>query len=320
MQSKHILLTGGAGFIGSHLSEKLLSIGYIVTVIDNLDNFYSADIKKKNLEVSLMHRNFRFIELDIRNDNGLNEQLEDNYDIVIHLAGKAGILPSIQKPIEYTETNINGTQNLLEFAKKKRIKKFIFASSSSVYGVNPNIPWSENDNVLQPISPYAATKVSGELLGRVYNSLYNIQFLALRFFTVYGPRQRPDLAIHKFTKMIVAGSPIPFYGDGLSRRDYTYIDDIVSGIVGAIGYEDSNYEIFNLGNNKPISLIELVKTIEAVVEKEAIINGLPNQIGDVPKTYACIEKAQKLLDYQPKMNLKEGISSFYEWYKTAYFL
>ena len=315
MASKHILLTGGAGFIGSQLSEKLLSLGHRLTSIDNFDNFYSSDMKRKNLDVALMSSNFRFLELDIRNYKGLMEQLEDKYDLIIHLAAKAGVLPSIQCPLEYTEINIMGTQNLLEFAKNKGIQRFIFASSSSVYGVNSSVPWSENDNVLRPISPYAATKVSGELLGLVYSSLYNIQFLALRFFTVYGPRQRPDLAIHKFTKMIDAGTQIPFFGDGNSKRDYTYIDDIINGIVGAINYEDSNYEIFNLGNNTPVTLIELVEIIESVVGKKAILERLPIQIGDVPITYANIEKAQRLLGYQPTKNLKEGISSFYEWFK-----
>jgi UDP-glucuronate 4-epimerase len=313
IQTKNILLTGGAGFIGSHLSEKLLSLGHRLTTIDNFDNFYSSDIKKKNIEDSLLHSNYRFIELDIRNYKDLHEQLNDNFDIIIHLAAKAGVQPSIQNPFKYTETNIIGTQNLLELAKNKGIKKI-------VYGVNPNVPWAENDNVLKPISPYAATKVSGELLGQVYSSLYNIQFLALRFFTVYGPRQRPDLAIHKFTKMIVDGHPIPFFGDGQSRRDYTYIDDIINGIVSAIGYEDSNYEIINLGNNKPISLIELVKTIESVVKKKAIIERLPNQKGDVPITFANIEKAQNLLGYQPKTRPAEGIGLFYEWFKSYYYV
>jgi UDP-glucuronate 4-epimerase len=316
MSSKNVLLTGGAGFIGSHLSEKLLSLGYGITVIDNLDNFYSPVIKKKNLEISSKNSNFRFVELDIRDYKGLNDKLLDNYDLIIHLAAKAGVLPSIQNPLEYTNTNIIGTQNLLEFAKNKGIKKFIFGSSSSVYGVNANIPWSENDNVLKPISPYAATKVSGELLGQVYSSLYEIQFLALRFFTVYGPRQRPDLAIHKFTRMIIDRTPIPFFGDGLSKRDYTYIDDIINGIMGSLVYEDSKYEIFNLGNNNPISLTELVNTIESVVKEKAIIKMLPNQVGDVPITYANIEKAQKRLNYRPSTSLKDGISSFFEWFKT----
>ena len=315
MQSKHILVTGGAGFIGSHLSEKLLSLGYSVTVIDNFDAFYSRGIKIKNIERSLINSNFRFLELDIRDYNSLIEKLNEHYGSIIHLAAKAGILPSIQKPLEYTETNIVGTQNLLEFAKNKGIKKFIFGSSSSVYGINTNVPWSEHDNVLKPISPYAATKVSGELLGQVYSSLYNIQFLALRFFTVYGSRQRPDLAIHKFTKMIVEGTPIPFFGDGNTKRDYTFVDDIVNGIVQTLAYEDSKYEIFNLGNNNPVSLLELVKTIELVVGKKAILQKLPQQQGDVPITYANIEKAQNLLNYQPITSLKEGITSFYEWFK-----
>jgi len=318
MQSKHILLTGGAGFIGSHLSEKLLSLGYRLTSIDNFDNFYSADIKRKNIVGSLQHRNFQFVELDIRNYKNLNEKLDANFDIIIHLAAKAGVLPSIKKSLEYSETNIIGTQNLLEFARNKNICKFIFGSSSSVYGVNPNVPWSENDNVLLPISPYAATKVSGELLGQVYSSLYNIQFLALRFFTVYGPRQRPDLAIHKFTKMIIDGTQIPFFGDGHSKRDYTYIDDIVNGIVRSLGYKESNYEIFNLGNNYPISLIELVQTIESVIGKKAIIKMLPNQKGDVPITFANIDKAQTILGYKPITNFNEGLRSFYEWFKIMY--
>jgi len=318
IKSKHILLTGGAGFIGSHLSEKLLSLGYRVTSIDNFDNFYSSDIKKKNIEVSLSHGNFKFFKTDIRNTLDFREKLTDKYDILIHLAAKAGVLPSIQNPLAYAETNIVGTLNLLEFAKEKGIRKFLFGSSSSIYGVNINVPWSENDNVLKPISPYAATKVSGELLGQVYSSLYNIQFLALRFFTVFGPRQRPDLAIHKFTKMILNGTPIPFYGDGLSRRDYTYIADIVNGIIGAIEYEDSRYEIINLGNNNPVTLIDLVNTIELVVGKKAIINSLPNQAGDVPITYANIEKAQTLLDYKPTVKIKEGIEKFYDWFNTIY--
>ena len=317
IESKHILITGGAGFIGSHLSEKLLSLGHRLTSIDNFDNFYSSDIKKKNLEVSLQNNNFRFVELDIRNYENLNEQLVDNFDVLIHLAAKAGVLQSIQNPIEYTETNIGGTQNLLEFAKNKGIKKFIFGSSSSVYGINQNVPWSENDNMLEPISPYAATKVSGEYLGQVYGALYNFQFLVLRFFTVYGPRQRPDLAIHKFIKMITENNPIHIFGNGMSKRDYTYIDDIVNGIAGALKFEDSKYEIFNLGNNNPINLVELIKIIESVVEKKAIIKRFPIQPGDVPITYANIAKARKYLNYKPLKKLNEGISLFYDWYNTT---
>lgn len=315
VQLKHILVTGGAGFIGSHLCEKLLLQNFKITCIDNFDAFYNISIKKKNIENALLHPNYQFIQLDIRNMADLELQLRENYDVIIHLAANAGVLPSIKSPLVYTQTNIVGTQNLLEFAKNKNIKKFIFASSSSVYGVNDNVPWSESDNVLKPISPYAATKVSGELIGQVYSSLYNIQFLALRFFTVYGPRQRPDLAIYRFTKMINDGLPIPFFGDGSTQRDYTYIDDIVSGIIATLNYEKSLYEIINLGNNRPVTLIKLVQIIEMVVGKKAIINKLPNQIGDVPKTYANIEKAENIIGYSPSIKLEEGISLFYQWFK-----
>ena len=317
MQSKHILVTGCAGFIGSHLSEKLLKSDFRVTGIDNFDNFYSKDLKRRNLEVSLASERFKFFELDIRNFKDLEEKLNDHYDIIIHLAAKAGVLPSIQLPFEYSDTNINGTLNLLEFARIKGIGDFIFGSSSSVYGINKNVPWVENDLDLKPISPYAATKLNGEILGQVYSSLYSIRFIALRFFTVYGPRQRPDLAIHKFTKMIMEEIPIPFFGNGLSKRDYTYIDDILKGIIGAIAYSGSIFSIFNLGNNNPVTLDELIRTIESVTGKKAIIKRTPNQKGDVPVTCANIEKAQKLLDYQPIVNLAEGISSFYKWYLSS---
>ena len=311
---KNILITGAAGFIGSHLSEKLLSEGHIITAIDNFDTFYSSDLKRKNIEIALTNKNYTFEELDITNIKDL-ESLDQRYDTIIHLAAKAGVLPSIKEPLKYTQTNIVGTQNLLEFAKLRSVKKFIFASSSSVYGVNKNVPWSESDNVLTPISPYAASKVSGELIGQVYASLYQIQFLALRFFTVYGPRQRPDLAIHKFTKMIANEQPIPFYGDGSSKRDYTYVDDIVNGIAACLKYESSLYEIINLGNNSPVSLVELVQTIEGIVEKKAIYNKLPVQMGDVPVTYANINKAGNILGYQPSVKLNDGIRKFFEWLK-----
>jgi len=311
---KNILITGAAGFIGSHLSEKLLAEGHKITAIDNFDAFYSSYVKRKNIVIALANTNYTFKKLDITNNKDL-ESLDQQFDTIIHLAAKAGVLPSIKEPLKYTQTNIVGTQNLLEFAKLKGIKKFIFASSSSVYGVNKNVPWLESDNVLNPISPYAASKVSGELIGQVYASLYKIQFLALRFFTVYGPRQRPDLAIHKFTKMIAIEQPIPFYGDGSSKRDYTYVDDIVNGIAACLKYESSLYEIINLGNNAPVSLTELVQTIEEVVGKKAIYNKLPDQIGDVPVTYADINKAGNILGYQPSVKLNDGIKIFFEWLK-----
>jgi UDP-glucuronate 4-epimerase len=311
---RNILITGAAGFIGSHLSEKLLAEGHKITAIDNFDAFYSSDVKRKNILIALANTNYTFKELDITNDKDL-ESLDQQFDTIIHLAAKAGVLPSIKEPLKYTQTNIVGTQNLLEFAKQKSIKKFIFASSSSVYGVNKNVPWLESDNVLKPISPYAASKVSGELIGQVYTSLYQIQFLALRFFTVYGPRQRPDLAIHKFTKMIANEQPIPFYGDGSSKRDYTYVDDIVDGIIACLKYKSSLYEIINLGNSNPVSLIELVQTIEDIVEKKAIYNKFPAQMGDVPITYADINKAGNILGYQPSVKLNDGIKNFFEWLK-----
>ena len=311
----HFLVTGGAGFIGSHLSEYLINQGHQVSVIDNFDTFYSRTLKEKNIEKLMENPLFELFELDIRDYDGMMNQLADDYDAIIHLAAKAGVRPSIEAPMEYQTVNVNGTQNMLEFAKNKNIKKIVFASSSSVYGVNPNYPWTEDDYVLQPISPYASTKISGELLGHVYHKLYGIQFLALRFFTVYGPRQRPDLAINKFCRMIAAGKPIPFYGDGSTQRDYTYVGDIVNGIVRAIEYDKTGCEVMNIGNNGLVSLSDLVETIEESLDVKAIINRLPEQPGDVRITYANIEKAKALLEYQPKTTLKEGIANFVHWMK-----
>lgn len=316
MQQFNILVTGGAGFIGSHLCEKLLFDGHLITVVDNFDPFYSKEIKQQNLNHFIENKNCRFIELDIRNNNDLTQHCTDKYDIIIHLAAKAGVRPSILNPSEYQEVNVNGTQNLLEFARIRGIKKFIFASSSSVYGINPNVPWNEDDHILNPISPYASTKISGELLGHVYSHLYSIQFIALRFFTVFGPRQRPDLAIHLFSKKILQNEPITMFGDGSTLRDYTYVDDIVDGIVGAIKYQDSNYEIFNLGNHECVSLLNMIQGIEYALGKKAIINNLPQQPGDVPKTFADIQKAQSLLGYHPHTNFKVGVEKFVQWLKS----
>lgn len=309
----NILVTGAAGFIGSHLCESLLNQGHTVIGIDNFDGFYAKNIKKENLSTSLKSSKFTFLEIDFRDSNNLSEL--ENYEIntIIHLAGKAGVRPSIESPIEYQETNVKGTQNLLEFARIKEIKKFIFASSSSVYGNNENYPWKESDFVLKPISPYASTKVSGELLGHVYSHLYNIQFIGLRFFTVYGPRQRPDLAIHKFTKKIIAGEEIPVFGDGSTHRDYTYVADIIDGILKSMDYNKSNFEIFNLGNSDTITLSEMIKGIETVVGKKAIINRLPEQPGDVRITYADISKAKTILGYNPQTSYLEGVEKFYQW-------
>ncbi|HOZ51568.1 MAG TPA: GDP-mannose 4,6-dehydratase [Chitinophagaceae bacterium] len=313
--NKNILVTGGAGFIGSHLCEKLLSLGNRVTTIDNFDAFYDRSIKEQNLKISLTNPNFKFIELDIINMNSLLQLCNEQYDIIIHLAAKAGVRPSIENPLEYQTVNVGGTQNLLEFAKLKNIKDFVFASSSSVYGINPNFPWKENDYVLNPISPYASTKISGELLGHVYSHLFGIRFTALRFFTVYGPRQRPDLAIHLFTKKIMNEIPINIFGDGSTRRDYTYVDDIVEGIVNACQYNKSKFQVFNLGNSHTISLSNMIETIEKAIGKKAILNRMSEQAGDVPITFSDIEKSKRELHYQPQTEFEDGIAKFVNWLK-----
>jgi len=310
---KNILITGGAGFIGSNLIKKLLSTNkYNVVCIDNFDDFYS--LKQKDLNISSFkdHENFTLIRGDIRNLQDLEKA--GKIDVIVHLAAKAGVRPSILDPILYQDVNVSGTQNLLEFARKNDIKQFVFASSSSVYGVNENVPWHENERLL-PISPYASTKLSGEMLGHVYSHLYGIRFIALRFFTVYGPGQRPDLAIHKFFKSILNNTPIPVFGDGSTSRDYTFVTDTIQGIEAAIEYSGSEFEIINLGNHQTVTLKGLIEAIENICEKKAIINRLPNQPGDVSQTYADIAKAEKLLGYKPQVKLEEGLSSFLEWYK-----
>ncbi len=282
--------------------------------IDNFDSFYSEEIKRKNIVGHFEYDNYEICEIDIRDKDALDNIVPDDIDVIVHLAAKAGVRPSIDNPIAYQEVNVTGTQNLLEIARKRGVKQFVFASSSSVYGKNPNVPWKEGDAVLQPISPYASTKVSGELLGHVYSHLYDIRFLALRFFTVYGPRQRPDLAIHKFFKLIEEGKEITLYGDGKTRRDYTYIDDIVNGIISAIGYKDSLYEVINLGNNETVELLELVQSIENVSGTEAKKKFGPEQPGDVKQTWADVSKAQKVLNYQSDYSLPRGLKEFTEWF------
>lgn len=315
---KNILITGGAGFIGSNLIDLLLKTdpSIQITCIDNFDPFYNPKVKKENIKPFLKNSNFNFVKADIRNYNQLKSKLTKNFDVIVHLAAKVGIKPSLSEPEVYTEVNIKGMQNLLELARKLRCKQFIFASSSSVYGINSNVPWREDEHILKPISPYAYTKISGELLGHVYSHLYNIRFIALRFFSVYGPKQRPDLVIHKFTKLITEGKAITLFGDGKTKRDYTFIDDLVSGIVAALDYSGSQYEIINLGNNESVELRQLIKILEKVLGKKAIINKLPQRAGDAPVTYADISKAQKILNYQPKTSLTEGIQKFVEWFKN----
>lgn len=310
---KSALVTGGAGFIGSHLVDRLLAEGWQVTVIDNFDPFYDPAVKLRNIAPHREYKNYKLIEADILDMITLRESLNGSYDVIVHLAAKAGVRPSIQDPIGYQEVNVRGTQNLLELAREWGVKQFVFASSSSVYGVNPNVPWREDDCVLMPISPYAATKVAGELLGHVYSHLYGIRFIVLRFFTVYGPRQRPDLAIHKFARLMLKGKPIPVYGDGSSRRDYTYIDDIIHGVRAAMDYTATLYEVINLGNNHTVSLMEMVQALEEVLGVEAKLEFLPPQPGDVPQTWADVEKAGRLLDYKPMIYLESGLAKFWKW-------
>ncbi|OUM88715.1 MAG: epimerase [Bacillus thermozeamaize] len=316
MGRRHALVTGGAGFIGSHLVDRLLGEGWRVTVIDNFDPFYDPAIKERNVAEHLKNERYTLYRLDIRDLSGLRQALTDEYDVIVHLAAKAGVRPSIQDPVTYQEVNVTGTQNMLEFARERGISQFVFASSSSVYGVNPNVPWREDDHVLLPISPYASTKVSGELLGHVYSHLYGIRFIALRFFTVYGPRQRPDLAIHKFARLMLRGEPIPIYGDGSTQRDYSYVDDVVEGVRRAMSYTGSPYEIVNLGNNQTVGLLEMVRILERALGKEARLQFLPPQPGDVPRTWASLDKAQKVLDFRPRTPFEEGVERFVGWLLT----
>ncbi|MBO9692398.1 GDP-mannose 4,6-dehydratase [Chryseobacterium sp.] len=334
------LVTGGSGFIGSHLIEQLLRNGHSVINIDNFDDFYDYQVKIKNtLEsigkisdfefsekeadirrlVSLSHSDrYSLYWQDIRDYKGLENIFKTYHiDMVIHLAALAGVRPSIERPLEYEEVNVRGTMNLWELCKNHHVKKFICASSSSVYGNNEKIPFAETDSVDHPISPYAATKKSGEIIGHVYHNLYHIDMIQLRFFTVYGPRQRPDLAIHKFTKLISENQEIPFYGDGSTARDYTYIDDIVDGITKSILYLESNsgvYEILNLGENQVVTLSEMVATIEMALGNSAIKKILPMQPGDVTKTNADITKAKELIGYKPVTDFQNGIKKFVEWF------
>lgn len=314
---RHALVTGGAGFIGSHLADHLLVEGWRVTVVDNFDPFYPREIKTNNLRRALGSPAFQLFEEDIRDADTLDRHLTDRYDVIVHLAALAGVRPSIAEPVRYQDVNVRGTQVLLEFARKRGIKQFVFASSSSVYGVNPNVPWSEEDTGLRPISPYASSKVSGELLGHVYSHLYGIRFIALRFFTVYGPRQRPDLAIHKFARAMLADEPVTLFGNGGTRRDYTYVGDVVRGIRAAMTYDKSMYEVINLGNNRTVSLSDLVDALSFALGVSPRIDWQPEQPGDVPQTWASIEKARTLLGYSPDTPLETGLAAFARWLRDG---
>jgi UDP-glucuronate 4-epimerase len=313
---KHYLVTGGAGFIGSQIVKKLLKDETIqITCLDNFDPFYKRQFKLLNIREFDKNHNFFLLDVDIATTSlqQLHDVVPQPVDAIIHLAAKAGVRPSIADPVGYEQTNIIGTQKLLDFAVAKKVKKFVFASSSSVYGINEKLPWKEEE-LLLPISPYAMTKLSGEMMGHVYHKIYDLSFIALRFFTVYGPGQRPDLAIHRFTKAIIKDEPITMFGDGSTSRDYTFVDDTVQGVLAAIDYSQSSFEIINLGNSYAVSLKELISSIEEVVGKKATIDQQPEQPGDVPRTFADISKAKRLLNYQPETELKVGLQKFYDWF------
>ena len=314
---RHYLITGGAGFIGSNLIRHLLDTQKEISIscLDNFDPFYAKEIKERNISAFRNDPRFRLLRYDLSKTSAkeLSETISKPVDVIVHLAAKAGVRPSILDPLSYQRANVFGLQNLLDFANERNIKQFVFASSSSVYGLNDHFPWKEDEQLL-PISPYAMTKLAGEMLGHVYSKLYGTRFIALRFFTVYGPSQRPDLAIHKFTKAILTNRPITMYGEGNTSRDYTYVDDTVQGIVAAMQYDQTNFEIINLGNSYSVSLKELISSIEKIMGKKAVLEQLPEQPGDVPKTFADISKAKQLLGYEPKTRLSEGLQKFYEWF------
>lgn len=320
MERDCYLVTGCAGFIGSYVTEALLAQGKIVVGIDNFCDFYNPQIKRQNIANALQNKHFVLKKTDIRNKENL-QQIFKEYrpKLVIHLAAMAGVRPSIEQPELYNEVNITGTLNILEAMKAFEVNKLVFASSSSVYGNNKKVPFAETDNVDKAISPYASTKKAAEVIAHTYHYLYGIDMMLLRFFTVYGERQRPDLAIHKFTKMISEGKPIPFYGDGTSRRDYTYIEDIVNGVLMSLNYVENHenvYEILNIGESRTISLKEMVETIEKALNKKAIIDQQSMQPGDVTQTYADITKAKQLIGYEPKTDFEEGIAHFVAWYQN----
>jgi len=309
-----VLVTGAAGFIGSHLCERLLRDGRQVLGVDNFDDFYDPQIKRHNIAGCLENDNFELVEADIRDRTAMNDVVASGVDIIVHLAARAGVRPSIDQPLLYADVNVNGTIVLLEAAKEQRTGKFIFGSSSSVYGNNKKVPFSEDDNVDFPISPYAATKKAGELICHTYHHLYEMSITCLRYFTVYGPRQRPDLAIHKFARLIGQGKPISIYGDGTMSRDFTYIDDIIEGTVAAME-KCGGFHIYNLGESRPITVNDLVAEIEKALGKKAIKEYVPPQPGDVERTYADVIKAVNELGYNPSTNIADGLARFVAWLK-----
>lgn len=323
MTTQRILLTGGAGFIGSHVAEALLRRRLPVVIVDTLDDFYPRAWKEANLEEIRAAGPYEFFPVDICEPKALRAVLgETQPEVVIHLAARPGVRASIERPQLYEWVNVAGTANLLEACREAGVRKFIFGSSSSVYGAMSRVPFSEEQADLRPLSPYAATKLAGELLCYTYAHVYRLPVICLRFFTVYGPRQRPDLAIHKFTALIEAGRPLPILGDGTTGRDYTYVDDIVAGVLAALGYEppltpDTPFEVFNLGNSRPVKLAELVAHLERLLGRRAVCEMRPLGPGEVPLTWADISKATRLLGYRPRMSLEEGLDRFLTWYRAT---
>jgi UDP-glucuronate 4-epimerase len=320
-----LLVTGGAGFIGSHLCERLVGQGHDVLAVDNFDPFYDPAIKRANLLALSGVPSFRLVEADIRDLERLESAVagvaRGGVDVIVHLAARAGVRPSLEQPIEYSRTNVEGTTVLLELARRLEVKRFVFGSSSSVYGNNPKVPFAEDDPVDGPISPYAATKRAGELICHTYFHLYGISTICLRFFTVYGPRQRPDLAIHKFARLMAAGRPIPLFGDGSMSRDYTYVDDILEGVDGAIrltGGDEPVFEIINLGESRTTTTGDLIRQIGEALGVEPRIESFPPQPGDVERTFADVSKARRLLGYDPITPVELGLPRFVEWFRKEY--
>ncbi len=312
----NFLVTGGAGFIGSHVCERLLQMGHAVWAFDDLNDFYDSKIKQGNIrDIQSLAKPFSFVFGDLTDRAALDELLNSvRFDQIIHLAARAGVRPSLAEPALYQRVNVEGTVNLLEAARQNRVKKVAIASSSSVYGVNAKVPFSESDPIFSAISPYAASKLACEALGHVYHHVYGMDIVMLRFFTVYGPRQRPDLAIHKFAQLIHAGKPIPMYGDGTTARDYTYVTDTVDGLIAATE-KTFGYEIFNLGESQTVSLSYLIELLEKALGRKAVLDRQPQQPGDVPITYANIDKAGSHLGYAPRVKIEQGIPLFVEWFR-----
>ncbi|HEX3716460.1 MAG TPA: SDR family NAD(P)-dependent oxidoreductase [Verrucomicrobiae bacterium] len=315
----NFLVTGGAGFIGSHLCERLLASGRAVWTVDDFNDFYDPATKRRNIaEITAHGGQFTFVEADISRRASLDKLFQNiRFDQIIHLAARAGVRPSLEHPALYQRVNVEGTANLLEAARLSGVKKVIIASSSSVYGVNAKIPFSESDPIFSPISPYAASKVACEAMGHVYHHVYGMDVAMLRFFTVYGPRQRPDLAIHKFARLIASGQPIEVFGDGSTARDYSYISDIIDGVM-ACTRQTFGFEIFNLGGSHPVTLSYLIDVLEKTLQKKAVIKRLPEQQGDVPRTWADIAKSSSRLGYSPKVGIEAGVALFLEWFRRSH--